>query len=286
VDVLGALCCALAVFTVGAAALPRPAAEPRWQAWRRRRLAAREGELRRAGIDLDPRVMICCELALPVLMGGLLWSPSPPVALTAAAGAALAPRLAVRALAERRRAAGEREAPHLLRLLIANLGAGGTYLEALRAAQAGVRDAGLRDHIATVVQQFLLDVPLDQALRSVRRDITGRNLGMIWDDLGICVGQRLSSERARDLLSDLAASVHHNVQLAGEVRAQTSGQRLQIWILALLVPAIYLYLRLASPYFLSLLDETWTGRLVLLPAAAALEVLGLWLCLRLSRVEV
>jgi Flp pilus assembly protein TadB len=85
---------------------------------------------------------------------------------------------------------------------------------------------------------------------------------------------------------DLSTTVRFNVQLADEVRAQTSGQRVQIWVLALLVPAIYVYLRLASPYFLSVLDDTWTGRYVLLPAAAVLELLGIYLSFRLSRVRV
>jgi Flp pilus assembly protein TadB len=41
-----------------------------------------------------------------------------------------------------------------------------------------------------------------------------------------------------------------------------------------------------SPYFLNVLDDTWTGRYILLPAAAALEVLGIYLSFRLSRVSV
>src|SRR6202022_4844814 len=97
---------------------------------------------------------------------------------------------------------------------------------------------------------FPRDVPMEVALREGRPRIDGRNLGLVWDNLTICVDQKIPAERARELLLDISGTVRFNVQLAGEIRAHTSGQRVQIWVLALLVPSIYLYLRLVSPYFL------------------------------------
>jgi Flp pilus assembly protein TadB len=46
---------------------------------------------------------------------------------------------------------------------------------------------------------------------------------------------------------------------------------------------MYLYLRLISPELLSTLDQTVFGRYVLVPTAAGLELLGIYLSLRLSR---
>lgn len=190
------------------------------------------------------------------------------------------------ALTSRRRAQSEKRALQLLQLLLANLGAGSTYLDALQAARRSIGDRGLAEDLTDVVHEFLLDVPLDTALRHVRPRIVGRNLGLVWDNLTICAAQNIPAERARDLLLDISTTVRFNVQLASEVRAQTTGQRVQIWILALLVPAIYLYLRLVSPYFLNVLDDTLVGRYVLLPTAAALEVGGVYLSFRVSRVRV
>ncbi|HEV3231822.1 MAG TPA: hypothetical protein VG245_06180 [Candidatus Dormibacteraeota bacterium] len=285
-DLIGAVCCGVAVFAAGAAALPRGGSEGRLRGWHRRRLALRAAELDRARLGLDPRVFHWATLLAPPAALVAAWPYSPVVAVAGGAAALLAPRFTIGVLTARRHARSEREAPHLLQLLIANLGAGGTYFEALQGARAGLRDRWLAEDLGGVVRQFLLDVPLDQALRAARRRIAGRNLGLVWDNLTICVAQKIPTDRARDLLLDVSTTVRYNVQLAGEVRAQTSGQRVQIWILALLVPAIYLYLRLVSPYFLSVLDETWTGRYVLLPGAAALEALGIYLSFRLSRVTV
>jgi Flp pilus assembly protein TadB len=264
------------------AALPQPA----FRRWREDRLRRRRAELARARLPLDAGIFEVLVIAAPA--AGLLvgWVASPVVGVAAAAGGLLVPRLVVGFLTARQRARSEREAPQLLQLLLANLGAGSTYLEALQASRRGITDRWLAEDLAYVVQRFLLDVPMETALREVRPRIVGRNLGLVWDNLTICVDQKIPAERARDLLLDISATVRFNVQLAGEIRAQTSGQRVQIWVLALLVPAIYLYLRLVSPYFLNVLDDTWTGRFVLLPTAAFLEVFGIYLSFRLSQVRV
>jgi Flp pilus assembly protein TadB len=46
---------------------------------------------------------------------------------------------------------------------------------------------------------------------------------------------------------------------------------------------MYVYLRLISPELLSTLDQTAMGKYVLVPTAAALELLGIYLSLKLSR---
>jgi Flp pilus assembly protein TadB len=286
-DLVGALLASLAVFALGAAALPR-APEPgrALRSWYARRTDQRRAELARARLRLDPVLFEWIALAVPAAAFVAGWLYSPLVGAAGLVAGLMAPRALISFLTGRQRARSEREAPQLLQLLLANLGAGSTYLEALQAARRSISDRRLAEDLATVVSRFLLDVPLDRALREVRPNIVGRNLGLVWDNLTICVTQKIPTERARALLMDIAATVRFNVQLAGEVRAQTTGQRVQIWILALLVPAIYIYLRVVSPYFLNVLDDTWTGRYVLLPAAALLEVTGIWLSFRLSRVTV
>jgi Flp pilus assembly protein TadB len=257
-----------------------------FQRWHDERLRLRRAQLSRARLPLDARLFEALVIAAPAAGLVIGWIASPVVGLLAFAGGLLLPRLLIGFLTARQRGRSEREAPQLLQLLLANLGAGSTYLEALQAARRSIGDRWLSEDLAYVVQRFLLDVPMETALREVRPRIVGRNLGLVWDNLTICVDQKIPAERARDLLLDISATVRFNVQLAGEIRAQTSGQRAQIWVLALLVPSIYLYLRLVSPYFLNVLDDTWAGRFILLPAAAFLEVFGIYLSFRLSQVRV
>jgi Flp pilus assembly protein TadB len=136
-----------------------------------------------------------------------------------------------------------------------------------------------------VIQRFLLNEPLHEALCEVRARTKTRNLGLIWETLRICTEHHLPTEKARSLLLDLTATINFNLQLANEVRARSSGQRTQVWLLAVIVPGMYLYLRLMSPQLLSILDDTIVGRFILFPLAAALEVGGIVLSFRIARLE-
>jgi Flp pilus assembly protein TadB len=173
----------------------------------------------------------------------------------------------------------------MLQVILASLAAGSTYLEALQEARARATDRWLRDDLEHVIGQFHLGVPLEQSIAEVRTATAGRNLSLIWDNLAICIANRIPASRAKGLFVELSATVQFNVQVHQEVRARTSGQRTQIWLLALIVPGLFLYLRLIDADLFTVLDATTVGRFVLLPVAVALEVLGLVLSFRLARVE-
>src|SRR5207245_4752857 len=117
----------------------------------------------------------------------------------------------------------------------------------------------------------------------IRARVHSRNLSVVWDNLAICCADRGPPQTARALFTELASTIQFNVQLANEVRARASGQRIQIWLLALIVPGMYLYLRLLNPEFLSPLNDTSLGRYVLVPVAALLASLGPSLSSLLSR---
>jgi Flp pilus assembly protein TadB len=172
-----------------------------------------------------------------------------------------------------------------LQAIVAGLTAGNTYLDALRHARRACNDPWISEDLDFVIQRFILNVPLSDSLREVRAHITTRNLGLIWETLGICDANHLPTQAARTLLVELSSAVQFNVQLANEVRARSAGQRAQIWLLAVIVPGMYLYLRLVNPQLLSVLDETMLGRFVLFPLAAALEVAGIALSFRIARFE-
>jgi Flp pilus assembly protein TadB len=179
----------------------------------------------------------------------------------------------------------EAVAPGLLQAIVAGLTAGNTYLDALRHARRACNDPWTSEDLDFVIQRFLLNVPLSDSLREVRAHVTTRNLGLIWETLSICDANHLPTQAARTLLVELSSAVQFNVQLANEVRARSAGQRAQIWLLAVIVPGMYLYLRLVNPQLLSVLDESMLGRFVLFPLAAVLEIAGIALSIRIARFE-
>jgi Flp pilus assembly protein TadB len=224
-------------------------------------------------------------LLAPVGLFAVGWQQSPVLAGLAGAAGLLLPRPYLAWLVHAQSRRSEAEAPRLLQALLSGLTAGSTYLDALRQARLTCTDPWIREDLDFVIQRFMLDVPLHESLQAVRARVVTRNLGLIWETLMICAANHIPTQAARTLFFELSSTVQFDVQLANEVRARSSGQRAQIWLLAVIVPGMYLYLRLMSPQLLSVLDETMVGRYILIPLAAALEVLGIVLSFRIARFE-
>lgn len=285
---LSALLAGCAVMCLGLALAPRP---QRVRAQRAsfldRAVERRRLQLRAARLHVDARTFtFACWATPPVLVLAGLVLGSPVVAAGGGLAGLVVPRLYLDALVRAQRRRSEAEAPHLLQIVVASLSAGRTYLDALQEARSRASDRWLRDDLDHVISQFHLDVPLEVSIAEVRRWTAGRNLGLLWDNLAICIGNRIPASRAKGLFVELNSTVQFNVQVQTEVRARTSGQRAQIWLLAAIVPGLFLYLRLINPGFFDVLDQTAVGRFLLFPLAVCLEVLGIALSFRLSRVEV
>ena len=288
-DLLIALLVGAAVLALGAAAAPGAAPHRPGLAGGlfERTVERHRRRLRTARVHVDARRFTIACLAAPPAAALLAWLlVSPVIAAAALAVGMLAPRLYLDALVRAQRRRTEAEAPRLLQVLLASLTAGRTYLEALEEARIRITDRWLRDDLDHIVAQFHLDVPLERSIAEVRTTTAGRNLGLVWDNLAICIANRIPAGRAQGLFAELSSTVQFNVQVQQEVRARTSGQRAQIWLLAAIVPGLFLYLRLIDRDFFAVLDQTALGRFVLMPAAVALEVGGIVLSLRIARTEV
>lgn len=283
-DVLGAGFTGLAALALGLA-LIHPGETLSAGSWLRRQRQAAASELNAARLDVSPRAFLLLKRVGPLLGAGIGWLVSPLCALLGVAIGFLAPRLYVRWLVQAQAGRSEAQAPHLLQTLITQLSGGATYLEALRQARQQTTDPWIRLDLDSVLHRFLLNVPLEEALADVRSRIRSRNLGLVIDTLALCCATRMPASGARVLLQEIGSTVRFNVYLQQEVRARAAGQRLQVWLLALLVPAIFVYFRLVAPDLLSTLDTTALGRFVLLPGAALLEFLGLYLSVRVTRLH-
>ena len=244
----------------------------------RRRLAT-------ARIMGSPRPYVAMAIMAPAALFAVGWQQSPVLGVLGAGGGLVLPRLYLAWLVHAQSRRSEAIAPSLLQAIVAGLTAGNTYLEALRHARRACTDPWISEDLDFVIQRFLLNVPLCDSLREIRTRTTTRNLGLIWETLSLCDANHLPTQAARILLVELASAVQFNVQLANEVRARSAGQRAQIWLLAVIVPAMYLYLRLVNPQLLSVLDETMLGRFILVPLAAILEIAGIALSFRIARFE-
>jgi tight adherence protein B len=283
-DLVGAACLAAAILSLGLA-IPRVANRGRPGRLIERLRRHQQQRLAQARISVNPRRYLALSLLAPLLFFGIGWLESPVLAVFGAAGGFLMPRFYLAWLVHLQARRSEAEAPRLLQALLAGLTGGSSYLDALRQARLSSSDPWIREDLDFVIQRFLLDAPLHESLREIGSRTTTRNLGLIWETLTICAEHHLPTQAARSLFFELSSTIQFNVQLANEVRARSSGQRAQIWLLAVIVPAMYLYLHLTSPQLLSMLDQTVMGRFILLPIAAVLEVAGIALSFRIARFE-
>ena len=93
------------------------------------------------------------------------------------------------------------------------------------------------------------------------------------DALSLCVAEQLSGSRCATLIASVVDRLVFEQQVADDVRARTAGIRVQVVLLAALVPGLALYLAVTVPGMADTLSAP-LGRFVLLPLAAFLEIAG------------
>ncbi len=210
------------------------------------------------------RVLVTiCGLGLADSVGAL------PVGIVAV----LAPSLVVRTIAIRRRNERARQTVTVLQMTLAGLRSGASLTEALRLAASADR-AAISAPFAAAVRAFDLGAPLDVALRDARSGARDDRVILGLDALALCVAERLPASRCVTLIASAVDRLLFQQRTSDDVRARTSGLRVQIVLLAALVPGLGLYLAVTVPG----LAETFAtplGRFVLLPLAAVLETAGI-----------
>ena len=130
------------------------------------------------------------------------------------------------------------------------------------------------DPFQQALRAFELNAPLDVALRDAARLATDDRVSLALEALALIVAEQLPASRAAAVIGSVGDRLAFDARLADEVRARTSGVRAQIVLLALLVPALALYLVATLPG----LAETLTSRLgmfVLIPCALVFETFGI-----------
>lgn len=193
----------------------------------------------------------------------------PPVVIVAA----IAPSLWIRWRAERAHDAARRAVPAMVVGIDSALRSGSALPDALARAVEACPDALASRPFERALRQFRYGAGLDAALAAEARSVD-RRASLALETLAVGVAERLPRERLATLTSAVADRLAFEDRLESEVRSRTAGTRGQMVLLALLVPAIGAYLALTMPS-LAAVYASDLGRLVLLPAAALLEIGGL-----------
>lgn len=168
--------------------------------------------------------------------------------------------------------------------------AGQRTLDVLQATHAGLRSGlplapALRvalerapvmaaDPFQRALRAFELNVPLDQALRDAAVEVRDRRITLALDALALIAAEQLPASRAAPVVASIGDRLAFEARLADEIRARTSGVRVQIVLLALLVPALAAYLVFTLPGLGATLASP-LGIFVLVPSAILFETAGI-----------
>ena len=187
-------------------------------------------------------------------------------------GAAV-PSIVARTMAERRRTERARRTVVVLQMTLASLRSGASLVEALRFATA-TRQEIEPGPFAAAMRAFDLGAPLDLALGEARTHARDRRVVLGLDALALCVAEQLPASRCATLIASAVDRLVFEQRIAQDVRARTSGLRVQVVLLAALVPGLALYLALTVPGLAETLSMP-LGRFVLMPLAVILETTGI-----------
>lgn len=289
-ELIGALAAGVAVFAVLMTVLPSRV-QPTLGLGQRARLAyaARiEGArnlLGRARLEISPRSYLALAFVAPVALGviGLLFST--PMAILGLVIGALVPRWYVRYLVGSEARAASDDAPRVLRAMVNRAAAGGTYPDLFAAAAEAARHRWVKADFEEILGRYYANEPPADALVDVRRRQAGRNLGLVYDALITLTRTHQPASAAGEVLASLGEAARANQSIARQAAAESRGLRLQAAILAIVIPALFLYLTVANGELIAPVTGTPLGRYVLLPAAALLEVAGIVLSWRVTRLE-
>jgi Flp pilus assembly protein TadB len=163
--------------------------------------------------------------------------------------------------------------------------AGGTYPDLFAAAAEAARHRWVRSDFEEATARYYAAEPPAEILLGLRRRQASRNLRLVCDALAVAIRTQQPASAAGGVLASLGETARTNRAIARQAIAESRGVRIQATILAVVIPAMFGYLSLVNPELIGPVFSTAFGQVVLLPAGVLLEVAGIVLSWRVTRLE-
>lgn len=250
-----------------------------------RRRADAAALLSQARLELSPRTYLALQVAAPLVLALAGWLVSIPLAAGGLAAGLLLPQVYLRYLVSIEARAADEDAPRVLRAMVNRAAAGGTYPDLFAAATEAARHRWVRADFEELLGRYFAREPAVEALSEIRRRQAGRNLRLVFDALIVLAATHQPTSAAAEVLTSLGEAARSNQSIARQAVAESRGLRMQAAILAIVIPALFLYLVAVNPELVAPVTSTALGQLVLLPLAVILEIAGIVLSWRVTRLE-
>jgi tight adherence protein B len=240
------------------------------------------GLLERARIPLRPGEFVIVAMGGALGMAALVMVAFGSALLAAGAsmfGVLMAARY-LRRRVDKRRKAFEAQLPDALSLVASSLSAGHTFL---RAVQMMCEESAppLSEEFARLVAETRLGDTVTEALQRMAQRLQIRDLDMVVQAIRI---QQTVGGRLADLFHTLAEVIRARDEVKREVQILTAEGRMSAYVLAALVPGLFLMMQMLNA---SYVEPLYHGAgLLILAGCGASVVVGLFVILRMVKIDV
>jgi tight adherence protein B len=133
------------------------------------------------------------------------------------------------------------------------------------ATSAGLIQPPMQEEVETVLREFHLGIPLDEALSAMGKRIESRVIEGALLTLSIA---RSAGGNARATLETAAATLREMARLEGVVRAKTAEGKAQALVVSVIPAPLVVAVRMMAPEFFAPFSQSRAGMLVALLAVA------------------
>jgi tight adherence protein B len=203
-----------------------------------------------------------------------------PLAVMGAGGTVLVAVQVVRRRVSKRRKAFEAQLPDALSLVASSLTAGHTFLRAIQ-MMCEESSPPMSEEFGRVVAETRLGDPTVDALERMAGRLQIRDMDMVVQAIRI---QQTVGGRLADLLHTLSEFIRARDEVRREVKILTAEGRMSAYVLAGLVPFLFLLLQAVNPRYVEPLYHGWG--LGLLIGCGASVAIGMAVILRMVKIEV
>jgi len=171
--------------------------------------------------------------------------------------------------------------PQALTLISNGLRAGFSFPQSLNVAGKEM-DSPISDEFLKVLRDNSLGKPMEEALENLSRRTDDEDLDMFVTALLI---QRQVGGNLAEVLDTISNTIRERVKLRGEIRSITAQNKLSSAIISILPIALALVISIINPGYLDVLFTTLPG-LIALVAAVVMELIGIFLLIKLVSIEI
>lgn len=191
------------------------------------------------------------------------------------------PDIIIKILRDTRMKKMKAQLPDALAVLSNGLRAGFSFLQALGIASKEM-NAPIGDEFERVLRENSMGKPLEEALRELVERTEDEDIDLFVTAITI---QRQVGGNLSEILETISNTIKERIHLQGEIKTMTAEGKFTATVISILPIAMAIIFYFINPTYIAILYQTQMG-LLLIGAAAALEIIGVYLITKIVTINI